>query len=383
MKSKKTAKISDRTSKNSATKIRYAVVGLGHIAQNAILPGFLHAENSELTALVSGDPVKLKKLAKRYGVKNTYSYDQYMKCLESGLIDAVYIALPNSQHREYAESAAARGIHILCEKPLAVTPDDCLAMRDAAKKYGVKLMTAYRLHFEKANLEAIEILSSGKIGDVRYFISTFSQTLRPGNTRSDSINGTGPIFDMGIYCINASRYLFRENPLEVFAFSSRGKDSRFKQIDEMESVILRYPDGKLATFTNSFGGASSDRYEIIGTKGTLSMDSAYGYIGEKEMTIKLASGKTGKKTFKEKDQFAAELLYFSDCILKNKPIEPNATEGLIDVKIIEAVVESARTGLPVKLNLDAKGLKPSVEQEVSRPAPRRPRDVHAESPAVK
>ena len=376
MKSKKTAK------KLAPSKIRYAVVGLGHIAQNAVLPSFTHAENSELTALVSGDPVKLKKLAKRYGVKNTYSYDQYMQCLESGLIDAVYIALPNSQHREYAEAAAARGIHILCEKPLAVTSDDCFAMSDTAKKYGVKLMTAYRLHFEKANLEAIENLSSGKIGDVRYFISTFSQILRPGNTRSDSINGTGPIFDMGIYCINATRYLFRENPLEVFAFSTRGKDSRFKQIDEMESVILRYSDGKLATFTNSFGGAPSDRYEVVGTKGTLSMDNAYGYTGEKEMTIKLASGKVSKKVFKEKDQFAAELLYFSDCILKNKAIEPNATEGLIDVKIIEAVVESARTGLPVKLYIEAKGPKPGKDQEVNRPAPRRPRDVNAESPAV-
>jgi glucose-fructose oxidoreductase len=130
-----------------ARKIRYAVVGLGYISQVAILPAFVHArENSELAALVSGDPGKRKALAKRYRVPRTYTYEEYADCLASG-IGAVYIALPNSLHREYTENAARAGIHVLCEKPMAVTEADCQSMIDAATKGNIKLMIAYRLHF--------------------------------------------------------------------------------------------------------------------------------------------------------------------------------------------------------------------------------------------
>src|SRR6266850_617497 len=138
-------------------KIRYAVVGLGYIAQNAVLPAFAHARNSELTALVSDNPTKLKKLSKKYSVPRTYSYEEYSECLESGEVDAVYIALPNHMHRAYTEAAAQAGVHVLCEKPMAVTEEDCQAMIAVAEKKKIKLMIAYRLHFEEANLKAIEL----------------------------------------------------------------------------------------------------------------------------------------------------------------------------------------------------------------------------------
>src|SRR5438105_2516048 len=144
-------------------KIRYAVVGLGYISQAAVLPAFRHAENSELTALVSDDPEKLEKLSRNYDVRHTYTYEQYDECLRSGQIDAVYIALPNSLHRDYTVRAARAGIHVLCEKPMALSEQDCRAMIEAAETNHIKLMIAYRLHFEPTHLQAIEIIQSGKI----------------------------------------------------------------------------------------------------------------------------------------------------------------------------------------------------------------------------
>ncbi len=145
--------------------IRYAVVGLGHIAQVAVLPAFGNARrNSRLVGVVSGDPVKREEMRKKYGFERAWDYGEYDRCLGSGEIDAVYIALPNHMHREYAERAARAGVHVLCEKPMALDEADCEAMSAAARVAGVKLMIAYRLHFERANLEAIETARSGRIG---------------------------------------------------------------------------------------------------------------------------------------------------------------------------------------------------------------------------
>src|SRR6187200_3508865 len=126
------------------SRMRYAVVGLGHIAQVAVLPAFSHArQNSELVALVSDDPAKHEKLRSKYKVQHTYSYDEYDQCLRSGAIDAVYIALPNNLHCDFAVRAAQAGIHVLCEKPMAVTEEECENMISAAKQARVKLMVAY------------------------------------------------------------------------------------------------------------------------------------------------------------------------------------------------------------------------------------------------
>src|SRR6185436_5302980 len=198
-------------------KVRYAVVGLGHIAQSAVLPGFENAKsNSQLVALVSGDRAKQGRLGKRYQVES-YTYKDYDSLLKSGKIDAVYIALPNSMHREFAVRAARAGIHVLCEKPLAPTEADCRAIIQSCERNKVKLMTAYRLHFEPANLEAIQILRSGAIGEPRIFGSLFSFQVASGNIRLKSRDGGGTLYDIGTYCINAARYLFGEEPLEAWA----------------------------------------------------------------------------------------------------------------------------------------------------------------------
>jgi glucose-fructose oxidoreductase len=362
-------------------KIRYAVVGLGHIAQAAVLPAFHNAHNSELFALVSGDLEKLKTLGEKYSLEHIYCYKDYGRVLSN--VDAVYLAVPNHLHREYAVRAAAAGVHVLCEKPMAVTQEECRAMIKAADQNQVKLMIAYRLHFEAGNLEAIEMARSGRLGDIRFFTSEFAQQVAEENVRisETTAHGGGAVYDMGVYCINAARYLFRSEPIEVSAVSARKcSDDRFLRVDEMVAVTLRFPEERLATFTCSFGAAHIGRYSLFGTKGRLQADPAYGYATsiEHQMTV---GDKTQKKTFPKRDQFAAELVYFSDCILKDKDPEPSGYEGLLDVRVIQAIYESIRTGRAVRLAEPMGKKKPGSQQDIRRPAHGEPRIVHAHPPS--
>jgi predicted dehydrogenase len=364
----------------SQKKIRYAVVGLGHLAQVAVLPAFKNTSNSSLAAIVSGDSQKLKRLGQKYNLEHVFSYDDYDRALTE--VDAVYLVLPNHLHREYVVRAAEAGVHVLCEKPMAVTEEDCKAMIEAADANKVKLMIAYRLHFEEANLEAIRLLKSGKLGNPRIFDSAFSQQVADDNVRVTQPveKGGGPVYDMGIYCINAARYLFQGEPTAVLASSANNGEKRFRGIDEMTSVVMHFPGERLASFTCSFGAADVSRYSVIGTKGLLTAEPAYDYsIGLRhQLTI---GEKTTTRSFPRRDQFAAELIYFSECILKDREPEPSGWEGLADVRIVRAIYESARTGKAVELaGLPAKK-KPTMRQEIHRPAHGKPKTVNAESPS--
>ena len=365
-----------------AEKVRYAVVGLGHIAQVAVLPAFAHAENSELTALVSDDPEKLEKLGRKYKVAGRYSYEQFEECLGSGAVDAVYIALPNHLHREYTERAARGKAHILCEKPLAVTEEDCLSMIRVTEENQVKLMVAYRLHFEEANLKAIDLVQSGKLGDPRLFDSVFTMTVKDGDIRLNPRElGGGTLYDIGVYCINAVRNLFGAEPMEVVAFSANKGDERFLQCEETTSAILRFPGReRLAAFTCSFGAADVSHYRVVGSKGQLVMDPAYEYAGELEQKITV-DGRTRSKTFPKRDQFAPELISFSECILNGNSPEPSGWEGLADVRIIRALYRSADTGQPVTLAPFTKEDRPSLEQELRRAPVSKPELVNTEAPS--
>jgi predicted dehydrogenase len=367
--------------RNSGKKVRYAVVGLGYIAQAAVLPAFAHAGNSELTALVSDNPTKLKKLSKQYSVPNTYSYDQYPQCLESGEVDAVYIALPNHMHRAYTEAAARTGVHVLCEKPMAVTEADCEAMIAAAEKNKIKLMIAYRLHFEEANLKAIELVQSGKLGEPRIFNSVFTMQVKPGNVRLQKEKGGGTLYDIGIYCINAARYLFRAEPEEVLGITRNSGDPRFQEVEETFFATLHFPGGLGATFACSFGAADVSAYTVVGTKGVLRLDPAYELATGLQHHLDIG-GKKKTVRFPKRDQFAPELIYFSDCITKGKQPEPSGVEGLQDVRIIRALYRSADEGKPVKLDNTPPRKRPSKVQEISRPPARKPELIAAESPSA-
>jgi glucose-fructose oxidoreductase len=367
------------TKKNKNRKIRYAVVGLGHIGQIAVLPAFAHASrNSALTALVSDDSQKLSQLGRRYHIKHLYPSERFDECLRSGAVDAVHIALPNSVHAEYTIRAAKAGIHVLCEKPLAVTERECQAMIDAARQHNVKLMTAYRLHFEEANLKAIEIVKSGKLGEPRIFSSVFGLQVKEGNIRTDAELGGGTLYDLGVYCINAARNLFRKEPEEVFAYTAARDQRRFKEIDEMSSAVLRFPGEQIANFTTSFGSADVASYEMIGSRGKLRLDPAYEYAMALKLNLTI-DGKTRVRTFPRRDQFAPELLYFSDCIQKNVDPEPSGEEGLADVRIVRALYRSAETGKPVKLKAITIKKRPTLRQEKRRPPVAKPRLIRAES----
>lgn len=364
-------------------KIRYAVVGLGHIAQTAVLPAFRRARhNSELVALVSSDKKKLQQLGKKYSIPNCYSYADFSNCLESGMVDVVYICTPNTLHESFVKIAARKGVHILCEKPLASDERACLSMIEEARRNDVKLMTAYRLHFEAANLQAIEMAKANKLGDIRIFHSLFTMQVRDKNNIRLKMNmGGGPLFDIGLYCINAARYLFQDEPTEVMAMSNTGKDSRFKEVDEMTGAILRFPQGRLATFTVSFGAADNSTYDLVGTDASLRLENAYEYALPMRMKF-YKDGKTYKKRFMKRDQFAAELLYFSDCILENREPEPSGWEGLADVKIVRALLRSARTGHVVHMDPIEKKDRPGIQQKITRASVlRAPKQIHATSPS--
>jgi predicted dehydrogenase len=361
-------------------KVRYAVVGLGHIAQVAVLPAFAHCKHSELAALVSGDPEKLAELGEKYGIEHRYSYEEYDQCLTSGEVDAVFIALPNHMHCEYTVRAAERGVHVLCEKPMAVTSNECREMIAACRRRDVKLMIAYRLHFDEANLKAVEIVQSGKLGQPRLFNSVFNMHVADDNIRVEGEKGGGTLYDIGIYCINAARYLFRDEPTEVTAFSAADqRDRRFREVDETTSAVLRFPGERLAAFTSSFGAADVAMYQVCGSEGDLRLEPAFTYSGELVHHLTL-DGKTTKKKFRKRDQFAAETDYFSECVLKDTEPEPLGEEGLADVRIIEALYQSAQTGQSVTLEKFDKRDRPDLDQEDYKPPVRKPEVVNAESP---
>jgi glucose-fructose oxidoreductase len=372
----------DRAGKNGRRIVRYAVVGLGHIAQIAVLPAFAHAgRNSQVTALVSDDPMKRKKLGRQYGIEQTYSYAEYDECLAGGYIDAVYIALPNHLHCDYSVRAARAGIHVLCEKPMAVTEQECEQMIEAADLHRVKLMIAYRLHFEEANMKAAHLVQSGKLGEPRLFNSVFTMQVRDKDIRLQKETGGGTLYDIGIYCINAARYLFKDEPLEVSAFSVHGSDRRFKEVDEMTGATMRFPHDRLAMFICSFGGADVSAYDVVGTKGHLRVDPAYEYADKLKFELTL-NGTSKTREFSRRDQFAPELLYFSDCILQGRSPEPSGKEGLIDVRIIRALYDSAETGHPVSLQVSKKSHRPTLTQEIKRPPVKKPHLIHTESPSL-
>jgi predicted dehydrogenase len=363
---------------NEKQQIRYAVVGAGNIAQVAVLPAFAHAkDNSLLVAVVSGDADKRRELAKRYELELEGDYSELESIILRGRIDAVYIATPNALHKDLALRAAACGVHVLCEKPLAPTASDCRVIMHACANNGVWLMVAYRLHFEEASLKAIEIARSGQLGEPKLFSSFFTHVVRDDDIRRDAGLAGGATLDLGVYCINSARHLFGAEPLSVMAHVIERDGT-----DDTVSATLSFPGERVAQFciSNSVAGVSS--YRIAGTEADLRVEPGYEYVGE--LVHYLTRGdKTERKAFKKGDQFAPELKYFSDCILTGREPEPSGEEGWCDVRVAEAILESARTQRPVMLEPYARRQQPSLAQADHEPPVKKPEPVRAPSPSVK
>ena len=255
----------------------------------------------------------------------------------------------------------------------------------ACEESKTKLMIAYRLHFEQANLEAVNIASSGRLGDLRIFSSVFSQQVDEDNVRATEpeSRGGGSLFDMGVYCVNAARYLFRDEPIEVTAVSANDGEIRFRQNAEMTTPILRFPEERLAVLTSSFGAVKTSEYSLIGTKGRLRLSPAYDYSVPLayELVIGDHKPKSKRKKFAKHDQFGAELEYFSDCILRNHDPEPSGVEGLADIRVVRAILQSVDARKPVQLPPFERHARLTKRQEFKKPAVKKPEPVHASSPS--
>jgi predicted dehydrogenase len=361
-------------------KIRYGFVALGDIAQEAMLPGVEHTGNSTIAALVTGDPVKAGRLAERYGVAHTYSYEQFPALLQSGNVDAVYIATPNWRHAEFVLPALAAGIHVLVEKPLEIDTTRCQQIVDAQRSSKAKLMVAYRLHFEPATVAAIERVRNGELGQAHIFTSTFSQMVDSANHRAKSGTAAGPLLDMGPYPVNAVRNLFGAEPTEVSAFGSRHADSGLGDFDDTVTVMLRFSEGRLAHFVVSYYANTVDTYTVLGTKGSLQVQPGYTYGKSLEHFLTLGD-KENKISYKSTDHFGGEMKYFSDCILHDIDPEPDAEEGLADVRVLEAIQRALETGQVQTLAPFARSKHIDPDQVVRLGALKPPEPVHASSPS--
>lgn len=259
-------------------------------------------------------------------------------------------------------------------------------MIDAAERHGTKLMTAYRLHFEAANLQAIESVVGGKLGETRQIHAVFSMVVRDDdNVRLlPHEQGGGPVYDLGVYCINAARYLFRAEPDAVTAIAHRagrgGKPAVSGDDVDTVAVMLSFPGERVMTFTTSFAAAPVAEVRVVGSKGDLRIENAFEYVSPIRhwVTVK---GRTRKTTFRKRDQFAPELLYFADCVLQDRRPEPSGIEGLADVRVIEAIYRSIAAGKTIQLSPFTKERRPDMSQEIRRPPVKKPREIHAQSPS--
>ncbi|MEC5396431.1 Gfo/Idh/MocA family protein [Uliginosibacterium sp. H1] len=352
------------TAGNTSQVVRYAVVGAGWIAQSAILPAFAQTTDSRLVAIVTGDDDKAEALGARYSVK-TLPYEGYDALLDSDEIDAVFVALPNAQHADYAVRALNAGKHVLLEKPMAIGVTACETINAAAQRSGARLMIAYRLHFEPATLEAIRRVRAGAIGVPRFFTATFSQHVAASNHRAQQGFWAGPVADMGPYPINAARNIFGAEPILVWAFGVQSPDGG-PPLHDTVAVTLVFPEQRLAQFTVSYSAQRVDEYEIVGSSGALRLSPGFDFESGLHLTT-LQGESTREEQFPATDQFAGELSYFTRCILDERPPEPDGLEGLADVRVIAAIERSLLSGTSQVLDPLDVPMRPQPAQVMRMP----------------
>jgi predicted dehydrogenase len=337
----------------AARQVGWAIVGLGSYATRQIMPAFRNCESSRLVGLVSGSPEKARTLASEYGIaeRNIYSYENYDSIRDNPEIEAVYVILPNSMHHEYTIRAANAGKHVTVEKPMANTVRECEEMIAACRAADRKLMVGYRSRFEPYNQLAIRMSRGAELGPTRVIEAAAGFNIgNPDQWRlKREMGGGGSMMDIGIYAVQAARYLTGEEPVEVNAmeYSTPG-DPRFREVEELVNFQLRFPSGVLANCVSSYG-SGHNRYRVTGTRGWLEVEPATGYSGH-QMRVS-EGGTVGPRVLPapEKDQFAAQLDHFSECILSGRePLVPGE-EGLRDMHVIEGVYEAARTRRTVAL----------------------------------
>jgi len=326
----------------------YAIIGLGRIASH-FMPGIRATTNSKVTALVSGHRDKALRIAADYGVpeSSVYSYENFDSIASNKQVDAVYVALPNSMHAEYTIRAAKGGKHVLCEKPMATSVADCESMIAACKSAGVKLMIAYRCHYEPTNLKAVSLIRSGALGQVQAIESAFGFNSDPGEWRLDKkMSGGGPLVDVGIYSLNATRYLTGEEPEHFAAFTSViDHDGRFNTVEENISWTMRFPSGIVAACNTTYGAQMNGSFKVHGSKGWIEAEPAFNYDG-----LHLRAEYSGTRLdepnpARDPYQFQAQAEHFSHCVQNGLEPKTPGEEGLRYMRYIAEIYRAAGLSL--------------------------------------
>jgi predicted dehydrogenase len=337
-------------------KLGWAIVGLGELAINEILPAFAKCEHAQVTALVSGHPDKAKKLAAFYGLdpaKSVYSYDNYDTLADNPAVDVIYIVLPNHMHAEYT----IRGLknakkHVFCEKPMCVNVAEARYMVQAAKESGKQLGIAYRLQYEPFN-QKVRQFAQEKIGKVQFVEAQNAQRTRAPNIRLSKETAGGPLGDVGVYCLQATIMATGEIPTEFSAMQHQPADNPdFAEVPATVTWISKFPSGAIAQCTASFNSGRSNQWRVVGDKGYVNLEPAFAYQGQ-QLTLVEGQSET-KFQMSPVDHFATEMDAFSQSLMENKPNRVPGEMGLRDMILVEAIQKAIDTGERVKVeNMDA------------------------------
>ena len=329
-------------------KIGFALCGLGSLSTHQLAPALQQTEFCRLAGIVTGSPDKAASWKAKYQIpdKCIYNYDTMSQMADNPDIDVVYVVTPNALHAESTLKAAKAGKHVLCEKPMEVSVEKCQQMIDACREAKRLLAIGYRLHFEPNNLECVRLAREKVFGDLKFIEAGFGFAI--GDPKQWRLNralaGGGPMMDVGVYALQAMRYLTGEEPVQVSATQTTTDNVKFHDVEETIAWQLKFPSGVLANGEATYRFNGINRYNAYAERGSFGLEPAYGYHGQHG---KRSDGQEIKLA--DMDQFAAEMDDFAQCILNNRPTRVPGEEGLRDVKIMMAIYEAARTGKTVSL----------------------------------
>ena len=321
-------------------KLKWGVISTANIGRWAVNPAIQAASNSELVAVASRDSQTATDFAKQWNIPE--SYGSYEALLDDSEIDAVYIPLPNSLHREWTIKAADSGKHVLCEKPLGLTESQCREMSAAAEANNVKFMEAFMYRFHPRTERVLEMIRDGVVGELKMIQSTFTFRLtKPDNIRLQPELGGGALMDVGCYCINVSRTMAGAEPVEVQAFESKSPSG----VDNMMAGTMRFSNDVFASFECGLNTKRRESYEIGGTKASLRVADAF-LPGTDDVVIE--EHRDGEETVLHSiagiDEYQCMVEHFADCALNGTDPRYSADEAALNMRVIEALYASARNG---------------------------------------
>ncbi|UPV74164.1 Gfo/Idh/MocA family oxidoreductase [Halorussus limi] len=340
--------------------VRVALVGLGEFARDHVLPAVAgdaggptdRTSFCEVTALVSGSPEKAESVADEYGVETVLDYDEFEAGEGVDAFDAVYVAGPNALHLDYARTAADHGKHVLCEKPIEASADRAREMVRACEDAGVTLMVGYRPQVEPATRRLRGLIRDGALGDPVAFHGWFTGHILeqggPDQWRLDpDLAGGGALMDVGVYPLNAVRFLFGSDPVAAQATTST-PDAEFEGVDEHVAFQLEFPEGETASCTASYRAQDDDRLRVVGTEGQAALNPAFNSEINPTLTLEVGDERV-EYTGPYVNEVAEEFDYFAHCVLTDTRPEPDGRDSVADMEAVEAIYESAETGRQVEV----------------------------------